>query len=176
MYCPHISATQSNPRAGHTFSAPGRRDSRYSAHECGKVLQPYAPAAFPPQEIFLVLISARDGVEPRATVRPEGLGQWNIPMIPSGIEPSNFRLAAQCLNQPLRQTAEYTWKSRSQDRTSNAEPSKCAALMSHKFYTTTIEGWHNYEHNNNTEKGKLSPPLRKILLYRATSAPFCQHF
>jgi hypothetical protein len=83
---------QSHYRPGQAERVPGgwgSQISRHSAHEG----VPYAPVAINPQQIFLVLISVRGWVNPRAIVQPEGLWQWKIL-----IEPTTFRLVVQCFN------------------------------------------------------------------------------
>jgi hypothetical protein len=52
-----------------------------------------------PPGIFLVLISVRDWVNPRAIMQLEELGQLENPAISSGIESATYRLLAWCLNQ-----------------------------------------------------------------------------
>jgi hypothetical protein len=89
-------------------------DLRQSAHEGGKVISPTYRSPLP-QETFLVLISVRGWVDPRAVVRPKGLCQWKIPITPSGIEPATLRFVEQCLNHcanacpPPQKKNKYSW-------------------------------------------------------------------
>ena len=91
MTSPSKKIKQSLHRPGQALRFPGGEDPTFHNNSTWmwQGFQPYAPAAFTSQEIFLVLISVRGWV-----VRREGLCQWKIPVIPLGIEPATFRLVA----------------------------------------------------------------------------------
>jgi hypothetical protein len=95
----HFKVKESHYRPGLWFKdveAPRFQNNR---HMKVARLSALSTGRFYPQEIFLVLISVRGRVDPRAIVLPDGLCQWKIPLTPSGIEPATSRLLAQCLEQ-----------------------------------------------------------------------------
>jgi hypothetical protein len=73
-------------RGSHTFWTMGSQMAVRLSALCAS--RPLPPGRFP------VLIFVKGGVDPRATVRLEGLGQLKNPMTSLGIEPMTFRLVA----------------------------------------------------------------------------------
>ena len=105
MWLLELKVKRSHYRPGQVLRVPGgwgSQISRQSAHEGGKVVSHTQRLTLPARKYswysFLLGAESTSGDK----MRPEGLCQWKIPMTPSGIEPSTFRLVAQCLNQ-LRQ-------------------------------------------------------------------------
>jgi hypothetical protein len=89
MKLPDNITIQGNPAKNvETLRVPGgwgSQISRQSAHEDSKVV---SPTHRQPGTHFCYRLS-----------QLEELCQWKIPVIPLGIQPSTFRLVAQCLNQ-----------------------------------------------------------------------------
>ena len=88
--------------SGQALRVPGgcsSQISRQSAHEGGKVVSLTQRPPLSPRKYSWYSFLLETESNPRAIVRPEGLCQWKIPMTPSGIEPTTFRLVSQCLNQ-----------------------------------------------------------------------------
>jgi len=88
-------------------------DSRFHDNRHMKVVRLSALKYRPPlphQKIFLVLISLRGWVYPRAIVRPEGLYHWKLPKTPSRIEPATFGIVTHMYRKTMDSYKRVTYK------------------------------------------------------------------
>jgi len=99
----------------------------------------------PAYDVFLLLISVRNWVDRRATVRPEGLSQWKIPVTSSVIEPVTFGLVAQWLNQ-LRHSTVL-----------NITPVCVQRVLYSLLYTAIWNAWGNSYTHSACEETQINP-------------------
>ena len=94
-----------------------------------------------PPGIFLVLISTRGWVDPRAMVWSEGNVSLKNPVIPPGIDPGTVRLVAQRLNHYATQGPLYT-KLLTINMEKNIQSTKCCPFVMHAFLNWTYSASH----------------------------------
>jgi hypothetical protein len=96
----HLKVKQSHYRPGQVMKFPGGWGSKILRNRHMKVARLSAPRTgrLYLQVLFLVLISVRGWVDPKAIMRAEGLCQRKIATTPSGIDPATLRFVTQCLN------------------------------------------------------------------------------
>jgi hypothetical protein len=99
-YSLSIRPKPSRYRPGVAQWVPGSQGSQISwqRHRMVVRLSDLRTSRIYPQEIFLVLISVRSWVDPRAIVRSEGFMSMKNSRTPSGIEPATFWFVPQYLN------------------------------------------------------------------------------